>query len=330
MPSVLTPELRPGGFDRKLCMALPPRSRYHRVMPDTERWAAVLARDRAAKFFYAVASTGIFCRPSCPAKRPKPDSVRFFDSPAAAREAGYRPCRRCDPLAPEPRASLITDLCRFIEANSFRRITLKELSEFADLSPFHLQRLFRAETGLSPREYHVSLRRRDTKPGEQVRYAVADSPLGRMLVAESKEGICAVSFGDNDEQLTGWLRVTLPYANLVPASLDEAAARVIRSIGPGRCDLPLDIRGTVFQQKVWKALQSIPSGETRTYAELAAMVGQPRAVRAAAHACASNRVAVLIPCHRVVRKSGDLGGYRWGVERKAELLSRESGSGADA
>ena len=294
-------------------------------MQDTQRWAAVLARDRESKFFYAVQTTGIYCRPSCPSRRPSVSSVQFFETPAEAEQAGFRPCMRCKPRGPEPRSHLITDLCRFIDANIERSIPLAELAEFAGLSPFHLQREFKAELGVTPREY-AEARRRQVMPdsrrtAETIRYATAASPLGPMLVAESDRGICAVTFGDD---LVGWLKQQFPAATLQRADLPDAVRALTGAMNGETVDLPLDIRATAFQQKIWQQLRTIPRGRTTTYEELAAAVGQPSAVRAAAQACAGNRIAVAIPCHRVVRKDGSLGGYRWGIDRKRRLLELES------
>ncbi|MBC7926375.1 MAG: methylated-DNA--[protein]-cysteine S-methyltransferase [Bryobacteraceae bacterium] len=294
-------------------------------MTNESRWLAIEQRQRNAGFVYGVATTGIYCRPSCPAKRPKPENIRFYDDAQQAEKAGFRACKRCGPAKVEPRTGLVSDLCRFLEANSDRRVSLEELSQFAGLSPFHLQRTFRAELGVSPREYQSALRQRETDPGDAVTYGFFESPMGRGLIAETRQGVCAVSFGVDDKALLMWLRGQLPYALLQEGEVREAAKGVLQAMESGSCDLPLDIRGTVFQQKVWNALRAIPPGQTNTYEELAASAGRPRAVRAAATACANNRIAILIPCHRIVRKDGALGGYRWGLERKRELLQREDG-----
>jgi AraC family transcriptional regulator of adaptative response/methylated-DNA-[protein]-cysteine methyltransferase len=220
----------------------------------------------------------------------------------------------------------VQDLCRFLEANRERRVGLEELSEFAGLSPFHVQRTFRAELGVSPREYQSALRRRESAPGDEVTYGFFDSPLGRGLVAETKRGVCALSFGSDEQALLDWLKGEMPYATFREGVVDGAVAGVLEYIENGSCDLPLDIRGTAFQQQVWAALRAIPPGETRTYEQLAASAGRPDAIRAAGTACGSNRIALLIPCHRALRKDGGLGGYRWGLEIKRELLRRESGA----
>jgi AraC family transcriptional regulator of adaptative response/methylated-DNA-[protein]-cysteine methyltransferase len=296
-------------------------------MNDAERWAAVLARERSPRFFYGVVTTGVYCRPSCPARRPRRDNVAFFDSCDDAERAGYRPCRRCVPRAPHPALHLVADVCRYIDAHDDRRVTLAELAEFSGLSAFHLQRTFKAELGVSPREYSEARRRRTmpepAKTMETICYAISDSPIGRMLVAESSRGICAVSFEDGKTDLLAWMRQQFPRADLVRCELPNAVAALLRAINGDTVELPLDIRATAFQQKVWRQLKMIPRGRTCTYEELAAAIGQPSAVRAAAHACAANRIAVAVPCHRVVRKDGGLGGYRWGIERKRRLLDLE-------
>jgi AraC family transcriptional regulator of adaptative response/methylated-DNA-[protein]-cysteine methyltransferase len=294
-------------------------------MQDTERWAAVLARDRKSKFFYAVQTTGVYCRPSCPSRRPSVSTVKFFDTPAAAERAGFRPCLRCKPRGPDPKTHLITDVCRFIDANIERRVSLDELAKFAGLSPFHLQREFKAELGISPREYAESRRRQwmpdSRRTTETIRYAIGPSPLGPMLVAESDRGICAVSFGDD---LVGWLKQQFPEATLAKSDLPEAVEALTSVMRGQPLRVPLDISATAFQQKVWQQLRTIPRGQTATYEEIAAAVGYPSAARAVARACATNRIAVAIPCHRVTRKDGSLGGYRWGIERKRRLLEMET------
>ncbi|MDZ4800523.1 MAG: methylated-DNA--[protein]-cysteine S-methyltransferase [Bryobacteraceae bacterium] len=293
-------------------------------MTNAERWSAYERRERDARFIIAVRTTKIYCRPSCPARRPKPENVTLYDTVAEAREAGFRACKRCKPDDElEPRAGLVADLCRFMEANRERRITLEELSEFAGLSPFHLQRTFRAELGVSPREYLAALRRRESAPGDVVTYGFFESALGPGLIAETRQGVCAVSFSADRGELLTWLREQMPYATLGEGVVDNAVRGLLEYIETGSSDLPLDVRGTVFQQKVWNALRSIPPGETRTYEQLASASGRPDATRAAGTACGSNRIAVLIPCHRALRKDGGLGGYRWGLDIKREMLKRE-------
>ncbi|HMV19323.1 MAG TPA: bifunctional DNA-binding transcriptional regulator/O6-methylguanine-DNA methyltransferase Ada [Rhodocyclaceae bacterium] len=340
------------------------------------RWAAVQARDGTADghFWYAVTTTGVFCRPSCPSRRPRPEHVRFFDSAAAAREAGFRPCLRCHPdTLADPHVALIATVCRAIEAAETPP-SLQALSVLAGLSAGHLQRVFKAATGLSPRAYAAALRAgrvrtglaagapvthavldagfgstgrfyarsaqvlgmapaawRAGGAGEDIRFAVGACELGALLVAASPRGICALSLGDDPDALVRALQDRFPRACLVGddpafATWVSRVAGYLQAPRDGLA-LPLDLRGTAFQLRVWHALQGIPPGVTISYAELARRVGAPRAVRAVAGACAANPVALAVPCHRVVRSDGSLSGYRWGVERKAALLTREAERG---
>lgn len=341
---------------------------------DSERWAAVLARDSRAdgRFFYGVLTTGIFCRPSCPARRPKRGNVAFFETRAAAQAAGLRPCKRCRPdrvSAHRNGAEAITDACRLME-QADARPPLAELAATAGLSPSHFHRAFKAATGVTPKAYADAHRRRRLRrvlkeaatvteaiydagfsssgrfyasadaslgmtptefrsggKGTTLRFAVGATSLGALLVAASDKGIAAILLGDEPEPLIRDLETMFPRSELVGSDGDfeQLVARVAALVeAPGRAhDLPLDIQGTAFQQRVWLALRKIPSGGTLTYAELANRIGAPSAVRAVAGACAANKLAVAIPCHRVVRTGGALSGYRWGVERKRELLQRE-------
>jgi AraC family transcriptional regulator of adaptative response/methylated-DNA-[protein]-cysteine methyltransferase len=341
-----------------------------------EAWAAVVARDRRfdGRFVYAVRSTRVYCRPSCPSRRPTAANVVFFDDPSGAERAGFRACKRCRPRAnnvPVGAAAAVRDAAAFIDAHADERITLAALARQTGVSPFHLQRVFRRELGVTPREYQqarrldrlrAQLRRGETVSratydagfgspsrvyeqaaqlgmtpavyrrggqGLSIRFAIVPSPLGQLLVAATARGVCAVSLGDTDEQLERRLRAEFPRAVVErdDGSLADLAGRVLAHIrGDGSAhDLPLDVRGTAFQQQVWRALLAIPYGETRSYAEVAAAIGQPTATRAVARACATNPVAVVIPCHRVVRSNGGLGGYAGGVERKERLLEIEGG-----
>jgi AraC family transcriptional regulator, regulatory protein of adaptative response / methylated-DNA-[protein]-cysteine methyltransferase len=346
---------------------------------DGDAWAAVAARDRRydGRFVYAVRTTGVYCRPSCPSRRPAPANVVFYDDAADAERAGFRACKRCQPRAKGAvtgAAAAVRGAAAFIDAHVDERITLATLARQAGLSPFHLQRVFRRELGVTPREYQqarrldrlrAQLRRGETvsratyeagfgspsrvyeqagprlgmtpavyrRGGEglRIRFAIVLSPLGHLLVAASQNGICAVSLGDNHVQLEQRLRDEFPRAVIEPGEdgpLATLAGRVlahIRGEGPAH-DLPLDVRGTAFQQLVWRTLLAIPYGETRSYAQIAAAIGQPTAMRAVAQACAANPVAIVIPCHRVVRSDGGLGGYAGGVERKERLLAIESGA----
>lgn len=338
------------------------------------RWAAVLARDAAAdgRFWYSVASTGVYCRPSCGARTPRPENVHFHASAAEAEQAGFRPCQRCRPDLPpraERDAARVAALCRHIDAAESTP-TLTELAQLSGWSPSHLQRVFKAVTGLSPREYARALKAGRVREalasavsvtdafvdagysssgrfyeqagavlgmtpsayragGEdaEIRFALGQCSLGAILVAESERGICAISLGDDAETLLRELQQRFPQARLIgaDAAFEQRVAQIVGLIeAPGRgTHLPLDIRGTAFQQRVWQALRDIPAGTTLSYAEIARRIGSPEAVRAVGSACAANVLAVAIPCHRVVRSDGGLSGYRWGVERKQTLLARE-------
>jgi AraC family transcriptional regulator of adaptative response/methylated-DNA-[protein]-cysteine methyltransferase len=338
------------------------------------RWAAVLARDSRAdgSFVYGVTSTGIYCRPACPSRRPLRRHVRFHDTAAEAERAGFRPCRRCRPdrLLPGHRhASLVAAACRQIAASA-RPLSLEVLARRAGLSPHHFHRVFRSLTGLTPRSYAAAHRvprvRRalarnatvteaiydagfasggrfyETAPdmlgmtptafragGAEVEMhvAVGECSLGSVLVARSRKGVCAILLGDDPDALVGDLQDRFPRARLLPGDpgFDAVVSRVIAFVDAPALglDLPLDIRGTAFQQRVWQALRQIPAGSTASYAEIARRIGAPTSTRAVAQACAANPLAVAIPCHRVVRRDGGLSGYRWGIERKRQLLDSE-------
>jgi AraC family transcriptional regulator, regulatory protein of adaptative response / methylated-DNA-[protein]-cysteine methyltransferase len=344
---------------------------------DDQRWDAVMARDRAhdGKFVFAVASTGIYCRPSCPARRPKRENVKFFSRPEQAEHAGYRACSRCRPSSAsgDSESDLLKEICRYIELHLDEPLTLQLLGKVFHQSPFHLQRRFKAALGITPREYADSCRLRQLKRSLQagdnvtramydagygsssrlyertasqlgmtpdkyrrgaiaatVRYTFSDSPLGRMLVAATDRGICAIQFAGTDEELLEGLKREFPFA---VRKSDETGLQsyveTLRSRMSGHelnAALPLDIRATAFQRRVWSYLQSIPFGATRSYSQVARAIHHPRATRAVARACATNPVAVAIPCHRVVREDGSMGGYRWGMERKEALLAMEQPS----
>jgi AraC family transcriptional regulator of adaptative response/methylated-DNA-[protein]-cysteine methyltransferase len=335
------------------------------------KWQQVVARDarQDGSFVFAVRTTGIYCRPSCPSRRPRRDSVEFFAGPNEAERAGYRACLRCKPTQISAQAQYVTHARRLLD-DAEGVMTLSDLSQRVGLSPFHLQRLFKRATGLSPREYQAARRMQRVKtglrkgedvttalydagfgsasrlyekapkqfgmtPGEyrrggagaKITFAIAPTPLGRLLIAATGRGLCAVRFGDNAADLERDLRKEFHAAGL---RRDDAAMQ--RYVEPllaavkgesTTIDLPLDVRATAFQMKVWEKLRQIPRGETRSYGEVAREIGEPRAVRAVARACASNPVALAVPCHRVVRSDGDLAGYRWGVGRKQKLLERE-------
>lgn len=344
---------------------------------EQQRWNAVLARDpsRDGDFVFGVSSTGVYCRPSCAARRPRRENVRFFAGPEAAEQAGYRACLRCHPRARSgnPKADSVKAICRFIEQHLDESLTLQRLGKEFQQSRFHLQRRFRAALGITPREYADSCRLRTLKRNLQagdsvtramydagygsssrlyertasqlgmtpdkyrrgaiaatIRYACTESPLGRMLVAATDRGICSIQFGRSDSELMEGLRREFPFA---ARKGDEGALQpwirsLLRNMQGKDLDsaLPLDIRATAFQRRVWRYLQSIPLGTTKSYGQVAKAIGRPTACRAVARACATNPVAVVIPCHRVVREDGSTGGYRWGIERKKALLEMERGS----
>jgi AraC family transcriptional regulator of adaptative response/methylated-DNA-[protein]-cysteine methyltransferase len=334
----------------------------------------VVARDRRADgtFYYAVATTGVFCRPSCGARLANPQNVTFHQTPADAIRAGFRPCRRCRPDEPsleQRHAATIAEVCRAM-VDAAEPPSLAELARRAGLSPWHFHRVFKAVTGVTPRAYaaaHRSTRvraelRKDktvthaiydagfnsggrfyeashqllgmTPTGyrrggaeTEIRFAVGECSLGSILVARSATGVCAILLGDDPEALVRDLEDRFPRATLVggDASFDALVATVVGFVEQPKLGLhlPLDVRGTAFQQRVWQALRGIPAGSTASYAEIAARIGAPASVRAVARACAANALAVAIPCHRVVRADGALSGYRWGIARKRSLLSRE-------
>ena len=337
-------------------------------------WSAVLARDSRldGRFVYAVSSTGVYCRPTCPSRRPRRANVAFFPTPAAAERAGFRACRRCRPHASV--ASGATDAvaraCAIIERSADGPPTLAELASQVGLSRFYLQRVFKRLTGLTPAEYAAAgrterfktrLRHGDTVSratyeagygsssrvyeqasarlgmtpatyrrggrGAHIRYTLVDSPFGRLLVAGTDRGVCAVSMGDDDATLINALTSEYPHATLERAdsAVGEWVMAIVRHLQGERqaMGVPLDIGGTAFQRRVWKALCEIPFGVTRSYAEVASAIGSPTAARAVASACARNPVSLVVPCHRVVRQGGALGGYRWGLDRKRKLLAQE-------
>lgn len=346
---------------------------------DADRWEAVTRREPQADgaFFYAVKTTGVFCRPSCASRQPRRENVAFFTDVTAARAAGYRDCKRCQPGGLPRELEIVNRACAALDADPQRRLTLAQLSDTVHVSPFHLQRLFKRVVGVSPRQYQAAQRGaalrdalqsgsdvtratldagfgspsrmyesasaelgmapsafRRKGAGLTVRYASASTSLGFVLVAATDKGICKIGFGDDAAILVDELR-----GEFVNADLVEDAARLAPFIAQIEAylrgsrqdfDLPLDIAATAFRQRVWDALRRIPYGETRSYSQIAEAVGAPRAVRAVASACATNPVALAIPCHRVVQKGGALAGYRWGLPRKAALLDNEAQHAGDA
>jgi AraC family transcriptional regulator of adaptative response/methylated-DNA-[protein]-cysteine methyltransferase len=341
---------------------------------DDPRWSAVLARDagRDGEFVFAVSSTGVYCRPSCPARRPRRENVQFFVRPAEAERAGYRACLRCRPksFSGNTESDGVKAICRFIEQHLDEPLTLDRLGKEFQQSPFHLQRRFNAVLGITPREYADSCRlrllKRNLQAGDSVtramydagygsssrlyertasqlgmtpdkyrrgaiaaaiRYTCADSPLGRMLIAATGRGVCSIQFASSDGELMEGLKREFPFATrkMDEGGLQSWVSALLKHMRGNNRDssLPLDIRATAFQRRVWAYLQSIPFGATRSYSEVAKAIGRPSACRAVARACASNPVAIAIPCHRVLREDGSMGGYRWGIERKKALLEME-------
>lgn len=351
------------------------RDRYIDTITRDLRWAQVQARDASAdgRFWYSVRTTGVYCRPSCGARPARPENVAFHLSRADAEAACFRPCKRCkpdQPLLSEQHADLVARLCRQIEqADSVP--TLEALAAEAAMSPFHLHRVFKAVTGVTPRAYAAAHRARRMQQAlatagtvtdaiyaagyessgryyadaggrlgmtpsafraggrdTEIRFAIGECSLGAILVAASRRGVCAILLGDDPDALARDLQDRFPNACLVgaDAAFEATVAQVIGLVETPRLghDLPLDVRGTAFQQRVWQALREIPPGRTASYADVAKAIGAPTSMRAVAQACGANPLAVAIPCHRVVKSDGALSGYRWGVERKRSLLEREA------
>jgi AraC family transcriptional regulator, regulatory protein of adaptative response / methylated-DNA-[protein]-cysteine methyltransferase len=345
---------------------------------DDARWGAVVARDAsfAGQFYIAVKTTGVYCRPGCPARLPKRANVRFYDTRADAEAAGFRACKRCKPEQPalgELHAAKVAQACRLIEAAE-EAPKLDALAETVGLSPYHFHRIFKQAVGVTPKAYAIAHRNkrvraglptsdtvtaaiydagfnsngrfyanasevlgmaptdfREGGAGQDIRFAIPECSLGLVLIAASERGVCAILFGDDPEQLRRDLQNQFPRARLIGGdkSFEELTAKVLAFVeAPADgLNLPLDIRGTAFQHRVWDALRRIPAGSTASYAEIAERIGAPKAVRAVARACATNRIAVAIPCHRVVLSDGGLSGYRGGVKRKRALLAKEADSG---
>ena len=342
-------------------------------------WTSVQQRDRAqdGKFFFGVLTTGVYCRPSCPARQPLRKNVRFYENPQDAERDGLRPCLRCRPLATigeDPNTQRIREVCRYIESHSDQELRLADLARMANLSPFHFQRSFKAIAGVTPRQYVEASRlkkfkgklrksrdvtealydagygsssrvyeRADTRLGMTpnqyrqggrnltITHVTIDSPVGLMMMAATDRGVCFVRFGESEAAMLEDLKREYPQSKIEKMKkphhpefekwVDALTSHLAGS--QPHVDLPLDIRATVFQMRVWHYLQSIPYGEVQSYGEVAAGIGQPPATRAVANACAANPVAIVIPCHRVIRGTGELGGYRWGMARKRVLIDRE-------
>ncbi len=355
----------------KIANALPVR----RTPSRRQCLTAISSRDMRmdGRFVYGVRSTGIYCRPSCPSRRPRPSQVLIFAVPEAAEQGGFRPCLRCHPRQ-GPRSSqsrLIRRVCSEIQASTDRSASLRRLAAVTGLSPHYLQRVFRQAMGITPRQYADSIRVASLKSdlrkgndvttalyqagygsasriyersdaqlgmtpgiyrqggrGMKISYVISDCSLGRVLVAATQRGISAVSLGENDESLTAALGEEYPHAEIQRGSGEHSrwVRAIVRHLAGSdpHLDLPTDVVATAFQRRVWEALRAIPIGATRTYSEVARAIGQPSATRAVARACATNPTAIVVPCHRVVRTDGSLGGYRWGLRRKELLLARES------
>ena len=350
---------------------------------DDPRWAQLVARDPGAdgQFVYSVATTGVYCRPSCKSRRPRPENVAFHDTAAAAEARGFRACKRCLPSSAtrsDSDAAQVAALCRLIDTQA-EPLTLSMLAAHIGRSRFYTQRLFKAVTGISPKAYAAAQRaqrlRRDLHAqspvtdalyaagfgsssrlyeqstallgmtprqyrsgGNQltIQFAVCPCSLGHLLAAATPRGVCAIWLGDDPAQLAADLQARFPQAQLQigDAAFCAVLADIVRFVDTpatrARPSLPLDIQGTAFQQRVWQQLTQIPPGQTRSYQQIAAELGQPQSVRAVARACAQNALAVVIPCHRVVRSDGQLAGYRWGLDRKQALLAAESGAPSKA
>ena len=339
------------------------------------RWSAVVTRDPQAdgKFFYSVRTTGVYCRPSCGARSARPENIEFHATAADAERAGFRPCKRCKPdqlsLA-EQHAETIAELCRLIE-NADQAPTLEHLANRAGLSAFHLHRLFKAITGVTPKQYAAAHRAKRVKSeldrsntvtdaiygagynsngrfyeqsndvlgmtpstyraggvNTEIRFAIGECSLGSILVAASERGVCSILIGDDPDALARDLQDRFPRAHLIggDTEFEQTVSKVVGFVEAPALglDLPLDVRGTAFQQRVWQALREIPAGKTVSYSQVAHRIGAPKAVRAVGAAIGANPLAVAIPCHRVIRNDGSLCGYRWGVERKRALIEREA------
>lgn len=338
-----------------------------------EQWQPIA--DRNASFdgaiFYGVSSTGIYCRPSCPSRRPKPENIRIFESPEAAEKAGFRACLRCHPRGIAPAAELVRQVTDYLGAHPGEQFSLAQLSELTGVSPFHLQRTFKKATGVTPRAYmneqrsklfaralpestsvtdaiyqagfnsssrayagakeHLGMQpgeRRNMAAGVPIRYTVTPTEFGQLLVAMTDKGVCAVRLGDSEGELEADFRKDFSRAKLTrdDGELASTVDRILALIGSSERphgEIPVDVRATAFQRRVWEYLRTIPRGETRSYSQVAADLGDPKSTRAVANACARNEVALIVPCHRVVGASGKLTGFRWGVERKRQLLEKE-------
>ncbi|WP_394780037.1 bifunctional DNA-binding transcriptional regulator/O6-methylguanine-DNA methyltransferase Ada [Undibacterium sp.] len=348
---------------------------------EAARWTAVQARDGLAdgSFYYAVRTTGVYCRPSCASRPAKRENIAFYNSRADAEAAGFRPCKRCKPdqaALPEQYAATVARACRLIETAD-QLPSLPQLAEAVGMSQYHFHRVFKSITGLTPKAYATAHRgkrvreelgRTDTvtqaiydagfnsngrfyasstqvlgmtpkrfRAGgtdTEIRFALGECSLGCILVATTGQGVCSILLGDDPDALIEELQDSFPRAALVggDAKFEQLVSRVVGFVEAPALglDLPLDVRGTAFQQRVWQALREIPAGSTVSYSDVAQRIGSPKSMRAVAQACAANKLAVAIPCHRVVRHDGALSGYRWGVERKRSLLDKEAADAGKA
>ena len=355
--------------------AMAVRSTDLKEVSSSEAWRAVESRDARydGRFVFAVRSTGVFCKPSCPSRRALRANVEFYSTTAAAERAGFRACLRCRPTEGSTANPAIERARLYLDAHADGLVSLEDLASHVGLSASHLQRSFKRLVGVSPREYQAENRMRRLKSrlragdtvsratyeagfnssrgvyerassslgmtpaayrrggaGVRIGYTIADAPVGRVLVATTERGVCAVELGATDADVERALRADFPNAAIERD--DDAHDTWVRAVldrvrEPMRASshrIPLDVNGTEFQRRVWDALRAIPAGERRSYAEVAEAIGSPKSSRAVAQACASNRLAVVIPCHRVVRGDGELSGYKWGVQRKRLLLAKEA------
>lgn len=365
-------------FDRKNQIDGWIRADYNpHMMNNDQLWQAVVAKDARfdGQFVFAVSSTGVYCRPSCPSRRAHRERVRFFDLPEAAEQAGFRACLRCQPKRArvlDPQIELVQRVCRLLDETESDTPKLAELASHAGVSVFHLQRTFKRVMGISPRQYVAARKFGNFKAlvrkgesvtnslyesgfnsssrlyeyaseelgmtpatysrggrGVDISYTIVASTMGRLLVAVTERGVCAVRMGDDDAALEKDLHEEFPHAQITreDSALRETVEKILNHLDQNepRLDLPLDIRATAFQRQVWEKLRAIPYGQTVSYGDIAKSLGKPGAVRAVGRACATNPVALVIPCHRVVREDQSLGGYRWGLDRKKKLLEQERG-----
>jgi AraC family transcriptional regulator of adaptative response/methylated-DNA-[protein]-cysteine methyltransferase len=356
-----------------------PRKSTLPSVADDSRWARIVARDKTADghLWYSVLTTGVYCRPSCPSRLANPENVQLHDTLESAKATGFRPCERCNPdgLSVEAEnAALVAKTCRMIQ-ESEQELSLEELADSIGRSPSYFHRIFKAATGVTPKDYAAAHRATRVRHGlaagstvteaiydagfnssgrfyekstdmlgmtpsqyragganEEIKFAVGQTSLGAILVASTKKGVAAILLGDDPDELVRNLQDRFPNARLIGADRDyeTLVAQVVGFVEAPRIGLnrPLDVRGTAFQERVWKALQEVPAGATVSYAEIARRIGAPKSVRGVAGACAANKLAVAIPCHRVIRNDGSLSGYAWGVDRKRALIDREASQNA--